>query len=213
MEKGFCYSNQEAKTIAEKLVKEVISRKDPPRPGTKLWSLAVAGNMCGKDQNLFIPPRKWRIVKRMNCILQVLLAKYVSDHLLDRDEHLLLIKMAYHSSVNAPMQYTPFYLLFDHELQLPVHVMFGRQSNHMAEVSDYVRNLWDTLEEVDEHVREHLLAAQKRQKDPFDQRMLESKSKLAIKYSFMTQLWRKCRLRSSTHHGKVLTLWSLGLAM
>ena len=49
--------------------------------------------------------------------------------------------------------------------------MFGRQPNHKPEVSDYVRNLRDTLEEVHEHAREHLQAAQKRQKDHYDQRI------------------------------------------
>ena len=34
---------------------------------------------------------------------------------------------------------------------------------------DYVRNLWDTLEEVHEHAREHLQATQKCQKDHYDQ--------------------------------------------
>ena len=77
--------------------------------------------------------------------------------------------MAYHSSVHASTQYTPFYLLFGHEVQLPVDVMFGQQLNHKPEVSDYVRNIHDTLEEVHEHPREHLQAAQKCQKDHYDQ--------------------------------------------
>ena len=79
--------------------------------------------------------------------------------------------MAYRSSVHASTQYTPFYLLSGHEVRLPVDVMFGRQPNHKPEVSDYVRNLRDTLEEVHEHAREHLRAAQKRQKDHYDQRI------------------------------------------
>ena len=49
--------------------------------------------------------------------------------------------------------------------------MFGWQSNHKPEVSDYVRNPWDTIEEVHEHAREHLWAAQKCQKDHYDQRI------------------------------------------
>ena len=62
----------------------------------------------------------------------------------------LVIMMAYRSSVHASTPYTPFYLLFGHEVRLPVDVMFGRQPNHKPEVSDYVRNLRDTLEEVHE---------------------------------------------------------------
>jgi len=107
----------------------------------------------------------------MNRTLQNMLAKYVSDHQRDWDEHLPLMMMAYRSSVHASTQYTPFCLLFGHEVRLPVDVMFGRQPNHKPEVSDYVRNLRGTLEEVHEHAREHLRAAQKRQKDHYDQRI------------------------------------------
>ena len=67
--------------------------------------------------------------------------------------------------------YTSFYLLFGREVRLPVDVMFGRQSNHKPEVSDYVRNLGDTHEEAHEHAREHPGAAQKRQTDHYDQRI------------------------------------------
>ena len=39
------------------------ARKDPLRPGTKLWSPAAPGNMCavqyGQEQNLSIQARKW----------------------------------------------------------------------------------------------------------------------------------------------------------
>ena len=100
-----------------------------------------------------------------------MLAKYVSNHQRDWDEPLLLVMMAYRSDVHTSMQYTPFYLLFDYGVQLPVDIMFGRQANQQSEVSEYVRNLHDTLEEVHEHTREHLRAAQKRQKDHYDHRI------------------------------------------
>ena len=37
-------------------------------------------------------------------------------------------------------------------------------------------------------------------------KLLESKSRLAIEYYFMTQLGRKGRLRTFTHHGKLIKL-------
>ena len=66
---AFAIPYQEAKTMAliMKLVNEAISRyvaseKNPFRPGTRLRSPAVSGNVCavqhGQDQNLSIPPRK-----------------------------------------------------------------------------------------------------------------------------------------------------------
>ena len=117
----------------------------------------------GQDQNLSIPPRK--------CTMQEMLAKYVSDHQHDWDEHLPLIMMANRSSVHVSTQYTPFYLLFGHEARLPVDIMFGRQPNYKPEVSGYARNLQDTLKQVQEHAREHRRATQKRHKDHYYQQI------------------------------------------
>ena len=110
-------------------------------------------------------PESDGMVEQMNHTLQDMMAKYMSNHQRDWDEHLPLIMMAYRSSVHASMQYTLFHLLFGHEVRLSVDVMFRRQPDHEPEVSDYVRNLHDPLEEVHEHAREHLRAAQKCQKD------------------------------------------------
>lgn len=85
-----------------------------------------------------------------------MLVKYVSHHQCDWDENLSLVMMADESSVHASSQYTLFYLLFGHVVRLPVDVMFGRQPNHKPEVSEYVRDLFDALEEVHEHARDHL---------------------------------------------------------
>jgi len=65
------------------------------------------------------------MIERMNRTLQGMLAKYVAYNQRDWDEHLPLVMMAYRSSVHASTQYTPFYLLFGHEVRLPVDVMFG----------------------------------------------------------------------------------------
>ena len=177
---AFAIPNQEAKTVAEKLVKEVISRYGAPEKihsdqgrnfeAQLFQEICVLFNM-DKTRTSPYHPESDGMVERMNRTLQNMLAKYVSDHQRDWDEHLPLMMMAYRSSVHASTQYTPFYLLFGHEVRLPVDVMFGRQPNHKPEVSDYVRNLRDTLEEVHEHAREHLRAAQKRQKDHYDQRI------------------------------------------
>ena len=61
----------------------------------------------------------------MNRTLQDMLAMYLSDHLRDRVERLPLEMMACRSSVHASTHYTPFYLLFGHEIRVPVDVMFG----------------------------------------------------------------------------------------
>jgi len=70
-------------------------------------------------------PESDGMVEQMNCTLQDMLARYVLNHQCDWDEHLPLMMMPYYSNVHASTQYTPFYLLFGHEVQLPVNAMFG----------------------------------------------------------------------------------------
>ena len=63
---AFPTPNQEAKAVAEKLVKEVISRYGAPEKihsdQGRNFEAQLFQEMCavqhGQDQNLFIPPRK-----------------------------------------------------------------------------------------------------------------------------------------------------------
>ena len=177
---AFAIPNQEAKTVAEKLVNEVIARYGAPEKihsdQGRNFEAQLFKEMCTlfnieKTRTTPYHPESDGMIERLNRTLQDMLAKYVSGHQRDWDEHLPLVMMAYRSSVHASTQYTPFYLLFGHEVRLPVDIMFGRQPDHQPEVSEYVRNLRDTLEDVHENAREHLRTAQKRQKDHYDQRI------------------------------------------
>lgn len=111
-----------------------------------------------------------------------MLVKYVPHHQCDWDENLPFVIVAYQSSVHASTQYTPFYLLFGHVVQLPVNVMFGRQPNHKPEVSEYVGDLCDALEEVHEHARELLvLNCLEAKKDHYDQRIAGEKINIGLR--------------------------------
>jgi len=177
---AFLISNQEARTIAEKLVKEVIARYGTPEQihsdQGHNFEAQLFQEMCllfNMDKTHTTPYHLESngMIERMNRTIQDMLAKHMSHHQRDWDEHLPLVIMTYWASVHTSTQYTPFYLLFGHEVRLPVEVMFGRQPNHQPEVSEYIRELRDTLEEVHEHARKHLQTAQKRQKDHYDQRI------------------------------------------
>lgn len=177
---AFPLPNQEARTVAEKLVNEVISRHGAPErihtDQGRNFEAQLFREMCtlfdiDKTRTTPYHPESDGMVERMNRTLQDMLAKYVSDHQRDWDVHLPLVMMAYRSSVHASTQYTPHYLLFGHEIRLPVDVMYGRQPHHKEEVSDYIRSLRTTLDEVHEKAREHLRTAQKRQKDYYDRRV------------------------------------------
>ena len=113
-------------------------------------------------------PQSDGMVERMNRTIQDMLAKYVAEHQRDWDVHLPMVMMAYRSSVHSSTQYTPHYLLFGHEVRLPLDVMYGREPHQPEAASEYARNLRSTLEEAHERAREHLKTAQRRQKDYYD---------------------------------------------
>lgn len=107
---AFAIPNQEAKTVVEKLVKEVISRYGAPEKihsdqgrnfeAQLLQEMSVLFNM-DKTRTSPYHPESYRMVERMNHILQDILAKYVSNHQYDCQEHLPQVMMAYRSSVHT----------------------------------------------------------------------------------------------------------------
>ena len=137
------------KQVAEKLVEGVISRFGAPEKihsyqgqnfeAQLLQEICVLFNM---DKNRTSPYNQESdgMVEWMNRTLQDMLAKNVSDH----KRHWDVCQLAPptdndglpHSSVHASTQYTPFYLLFGHDMRLPVDVMFGQQPNHKPKVCE-----------------------------------------------------------------------------
>ena len=177
---AFPLPNQEAKTVAEKLVNEVISRFGAPErihtDQGRNFEAQLFKEMCNlfsieKTRTTPYHPQSDGMVERMNRTIQDMLAKYVAEHQRDWDVHLPMVMMAYRSSVHSSTQYTPHYLLFGHEVRLPLDVMYGREPHQPEAASEYARNLRSTLEEAHERAREHLKTAQRRQKDYYDRRV------------------------------------------
>ena len=158
----FPLPNQEAKTVAEKLVDEVISRFGAPeRINTDQGRNFEAHlfkemyNLCNieKTRTTLYHPQSDGMVEGMNRTIQDMLAKYVAEHQRDWDVHLPIVMMVYRSNVHSSTQYTPHYLLFGHEVRLPLDVMYGREPHQRPEAaSEYVRNLRSTLEEAQERL-------------------------------------------------------------
>ena len=72
-----------------------------------------------KTRTMPYHPQSDGMVERMNRTIKDMLAKYVAKRQRDWDVHLPMVMMAYQSSVHSSTKYTPYYLLFGHEVRLP----------------------------------------------------------------------------------------------
>ena len=109
-------------------------------------------------------------VENFHRTLKSLLKTQVDEHHDRWDEHLGSCMMAYRSSVHASTGYSPFCVMFGREMRIPLDVMMAEETDAEPDCmyTDFVSDLRDNLVSAFRNVRNHLAAAQKRQKDSFD---------------------------------------------
>ena len=176
---AYAVPNQEAKTLARKIVDEFVCRFGAPEilhsDQGRNFESTLFKEMCTmldirKTRTTAYHPESDSMVERFNRTLAAMLSKYVAKHQKDWDMYLPQVMMAYRSSEHESTKYTPHRLMIGREIHLPVDVMFGRVPDHQPELSQYVRELRESLEEAYEHARENLQASQQRQKAYYNQR-------------------------------------------
>ena len=162
--------NQEAVTIAETLVKEYICRYGVPQylhtdQGRNFESKLIK-NVCEllgikKTRTSPYHPQSDGMVERFNRTLEAILSKYVSDNQRDWDVHLLLVMMAYRSSVHEATTFTPYFMMFGREICLPIDIMLGTHVNQEPKThGSYTATLRAETENVYQMVRTRMQRVQ-----------------------------------------------------
>ena len=172
--------NQEAITIARKLVDEFVCRFGAPETlhtdQGRNFESNLFKELCRllgivKTRTSAYHPEGDGMIERFNRTVVSMLSNYVSDNQRDWDRHLPQVMMAYRSSKHESTKYPPFFMMFGRDVKLPIDVMFGRAPGQPQETVEYTRGLRDSLEAAHNKARTHLQAAQKRQKDYYDRRV------------------------------------------
>jgi hypothetical protein len=169
--------NIEAKTVAEALVKEFISRFGVPywikSDRGKQFECELFNSMCDllevdhRMSTAFHPQGNSR-VERMVKVVGNLLSSYCNSQR-HWDENLPLLTLAYRSTVHEVTGYTPNYVMMGREVLLPLDIMIGKaRDEDKLVIPEYVKVLKERLESCFSEVRDQLKSHGERQRKYYD---------------------------------------------
>ncbi len=113
-------------------------------------------------------PQSDGLVGRLNQTPLMMLSIAVEEDKEKWDEHLPVLMVAYHLSVHDTTGFTPIYLMYGREIQLPLDVMIGQAPETMHNRVEYTSKLHSRLEREFELVCEGTRSVQQRQKEIYD---------------------------------------------
>ena len=175
----FAIPNQEAATVASKLLEEVICRFGVPleihSDQGRNFESQIFQEVCkllGMHKTRTTPyhPQSDGMVERFNQTLERHLAKLVDNHQRDWDTYIPLFLLAYRTSEHEGTKTTPAYVNFGRELRLPVDLLTGRPPDDPHTMQDYVSELRERMQDIYALVRENGLQSSKNMKTRYDRR-------------------------------------------
>ena len=174
---AFPLPNQEATTVAKKLVDEIFLRFSAPEQlhsdqGRQFESQLIT-EVCkllniNKTRTTPYHPQCDGLVERFNRTLLNMLATCAKDHPFDWEHYIRKVCMAYNSSIQSSTGYTPFYLMFGRQARLPIDVLYGTREESYQCQGEYARLLQTRLNSAYDIVREHVAKEHQRQKEFHD---------------------------------------------
>lgn len=175
--------NQEATTVANKLVEKFVSIFGVPKQihsdqGTNFQS-KVFREVCEilgseKTRTTAFRPQSNGLAENANKTIQAMLSKFVSLNQKDWDTYLPVVTMAYNSSVHVSTGFTPSMLMYGREMELPIDLAIGNPENYSKNtVTEYASLLAKRLETIHEIARNHISIASESQKRLYDRRLCQ----------------------------------------
>ncbi|KAK3743518.1 hypothetical protein QZH41_015906, partial [Actinostola sp. cb2023] len=179
---AYAIPNQEAVTVATKVVDEFVARFGVPlqihSDQGRNFESAVFKEMCTllgieKTRTTPLHPQSDGMVERYNRTLESMMAKFTAENQRDWDVHLPLLMMAYRTAVHETTGCTPSMLMLGREAAMPVDLLMGHppdDSRGTANRSEYAGKLLKRMETVHRFARQHLKHETERQKRYYDHR-------------------------------------------
>lgn len=179
----FAIPNQEATTVAEKLVNEVFCRFGVPleihSDQGRNFESQVFQETCrilgiNKTRTTPYHPQSDGMVERFNQTLEKHLAKVVDSHQKDWDKYIPLFLLSYRTAVHESAGVTPAYATFGRELRLPADLLTGRPPDITTEITEYVNDLRNRMTDIYDQIRTSELQASTRMKTRYDRKARSS---------------------------------------
>ena len=177
---AYAIPNQEAVTVANKLVEEFFFRFSPPDQlhsdqGHNFES-AIITEVCKllgvrKSRTTPYHPQSDGLVERFNRTLLDMLSTAVSDHPFEWEHHLRRLCLAYNTSIHPTTGYSPFSLMFGRQARLLVDIMLGTSTATTSTIPQYVVNLRTNLETAYSYVRNRMGHQLEQQKIRYDEKI------------------------------------------
>lgn len=175
----FAIPNQEAITVATKLVNEVFCRFGVPleihSDQGRNFESQLFQEVCKifgihKTRTTPYHPQSDGMVERFNQTLERHLAKVVDNHQDNWDEYIPLFLLAYRTAVHESTSATPAIANFGRELKLPADLLSGWAPGTPKCISEYVSELREKMVDIYEQLREAGQNSSDRSKTRYDRR-------------------------------------------
>ena len=142
-----------------------------------------------------------------------MLSTTVDTHPSSWEQNICRVCFAYNSSVHASTGFSPFFLMFGRQVNLPVDLMYGTGLKKEIAVPEYVKKLKGELWKAYTPVRERCIAEYRRQKNIYARKVYgELFIIVAISSGYIPQLCHSGNPRSFTSIGKDHIKYWKGLA-
>ncbi|KAL5510632.1 hypothetical protein EMCRGX_G006204 [Ephydatia muelleri] len=164
--------NQEAVTVAVKLVDEMFCRFSPPEQVHSDQGRQFESELLKQICNLLqikkthTRPQGNGMVERFNRTLQDMLAIAVGKHPADWEVYIRKLCFAYNTSVHSSTGYSPFFLMFGRQATIPIDLMFPLDKEQQNKVPEDVQEQREGLQAAYSLVRERPLAVAKSSTTP-----------------------------------------------
>ncbi len=100
-----------------------------------------------------------------------MLSTAATEHPFDWEAHLRHLCMAYNSSRHTTTGYSPFYLMYGHQVRMPIDLLYGTPSHPETSPSEYATELQKKLESAYHRVRATMGQSLDRQKQFYDRKV------------------------------------------